>query len=65
MSLFVIDPRIHVLLRFIAVFFIGPILLYKGYRVYNDRLLMLLGLGTILVDSYTLYKSIIHIKLFK
>ena len=57
MPLFVLNSRIHTLLRFIAAFIIGPLLVYKG-SVYGDMLLTIVGGVTILVDSYTLYKSI-------
>lgn len=57
MPLFVIHPRLHTLLRFIAVFVIGPLMWHKG-RQYKDNLLMLLGLATILVDGYTLFQSL-------
>lgn len=53
-------PEFHILLRIIAVFFIAPILIYKGY-LYNDKILLILGVGTLIIDGFTLYKSILHL----
>ena len=56
-DLFVTAPRIHTILRGIAVFIVAPLLIYKGY-IYNDLILLLLGIGTLLVDGWTLYLSL-------
>ena len=57
MPLFVIHPLIHVFLRFVAAFIIAPILIYKGLLIYQDNLLLLIGILTLMVDSFTFYKS--------
>lgn len=56
-DLFVVKPGVHVLLRMIAVFVVAPILIIKGLR-YEDHVLLLLGLGTLIIDSWTLAKSV-------
>ena len=54
--LFVIDPKIHIFLRFVAAFIVAPILIWKGYT-YKDNLILLNGIWTFIVDSFTFYKS--------
>ena len=60
--LFVLEnPYFHVFLRALAALVIGPILLYYG-DMYNNRVLIALGIGTMIVDGYTLLKSINSIR---
>lgn len=51
------NPQFHIFLRALAALVIGPVLL-----VYGDRHkligLTILGAGTMLVDGYTLLKSL-------
>lgn len=56
-DLFVIEPRIHTFFRFTAAFIIAPILIWKGYTL-KDNIILLIGVITLLVDAYTFYMSI-------
>ena len=56
MDLFVVNKHLHLIFRITAIFF-GIIILSKGIK-YNDKILMIIGLTTIITDSYTTFKSI-------
>jgi len=55
-DLFVISPSQHTVLRGAAAFVAGPYCAYRGYQN-NDKFLLTIGLLTMLIDSYTFYKS--------
>jgi hypothetical protein len=57
MSLFVVDPKIHILFRAVAAFIIAPLLLWRG-TVHGDVIVFAIGLITLIVDTFTFYKSV-------
>lgn len=57
MTLFVTNPETHIWFRGIALFIVAPILIIKG-RQYNDNMLTLIGVGTLLIDGYTFMLSL-------
>ena len=57
-DIFVVNKYLHTILRFIAAFIIAPILMYKGY-IYQDLIIFSIGFLTLIVDSWTFYKSLI------
>lgn len=57
MPLFVASPRLHTLFRFVAAFLVAPYLLYVGYTR-KLPVVFLIGLGTLLIDSWTFFLSV-------
>lgn len=55
-DLFVGNPYMHTFFRFAAIFF-GIYVLYSGYT-YGDKILIFIGLATVVTDSFTFYLSI-------
>ena len=54
---FVLDNvRHHTILRALAAFVVGPYMVYVGLQT-GYQVLTVFGLLTILVDTYTFYKS--------
>lgn len=68
MSLFVTSPGLHTLFRFVAAFLVAPYLLYVGWTgkdIVDSKgkspvlpLVFLIGLGTLLIDSWTFWMSV-------
>lgn len=67
MPLFVTSPGLHTLFRFVAAFLVAPYLLYVGWKGTDlfEResnpvmpLIFAIGLGTLLIDSWTFFLSL-------
>ena len=58
-DIYVLRERYYKIGRILAVFIIGPVLIYKGYH-HDDRLLMVIGLLLILWDGLKLQDEDIH-----
>ena len=56
-DLFVVKPGIHTFFRFVAAFIIAPLLILKGWQ-YQDWILLIIGIVTLLVDLFTFCMSI-------
>ena len=56
-DLFVVQPKVHTFFRFVAAFIIAPLLIWKGIQ-YQDWLLLVIGIITLLVDLVTFSMSI-------
>ena len=59
-DLFVGNVGMHTFFRFVAAFIIAPILIWKGVK-YNDKLILAIGIITLLVDAYTFCLSIYNL----
>lgn len=56
MDLFVVNRHLHLFFRVTAIFF--GIIIYLRGKKYNDNILKVIGILTIIVDSFTTLKSI-------
>jgi len=61
-DLFVGNPYMHTFFRFVAAFIIAPILIIKGIE-YRDLFILLIGIITLIVDTYTFGLSVYKIVL--
>ncbi|OQX20509.1 MAG: hypothetical protein BWK76_01055 [Desulfobulbaceae bacterium A2] len=60
-DLFVVSPGMHTFFRGVAAFIIAPLLLWKGLQ-YQDFIVFGIGAITLIVDSFTFFKSIVAIR---
>lgn len=60
-DLFVVSPGMHTFFRFVAAFVIAPLLIWKGIQL-NDIIILIIGIITLVVDSFTFLKSIVAIR---
>lgn len=55
-DLMVVHPCQHTILRALAAFVVAPFLIYAGIK-YDDKILLIIGILTFIIDSYTYSKS--------
>ena len=56
-DLMVVSKNQHLVFRGVAAFLIAPYLVYTG-RKYNNNILILIGIGTFIIDLYTFIKTL-------